>query len=430
MYRYFTSAITTFAVVIALLPAPTHALTMNEALKRMDDIIAEMNALRTEFASLVVSVGPTTGTPTTVNVGSVLGAATSCTDVLVGSLEAGDTSDAIAKVQRLLASDPAIYEYGVDSGFYGPKTTEAIRNLQSRFGLDPVGVIGPATEALLKAIMCVYPSENYPANVLDKKPTVADIQPTTSAVTPTPLPAPSVSNNPIKSIDAEFDRGEAEVSIVYYEKNTQHMLVSGDDEEEIAESIARRTGDKIADILAVLELEDVDDEDKQDAKDAIEEAEDAINDAEDEVEEAEEDGDDVDWAEDTLKDAEDSLEEAEDAYDEGDYDDAKDYAEEAEDLANDAIDRIDEVEGGDEDEAKEAIEDAEKAIEDAADEIDEADADDEEVDWAKDTLEEAEELLEEAEEAFDDEDYDEAIELAEEAEELAEEAIDRIGKDE
>lgn len=342
MLRLSTSVFAIAALIVTLLPQPTHAFNMNEALVRMDEIIAEMRALRAEFATLASTVN--TGSQTSGG-GAVLGASTACAEVLTGSLNAGDTSDAIAKVQRLLATDPAIYPYGVDSGFYGPKTTEAIRNLQTRFGLDPVGAIGPATEALLRAIMCVYPNENYPANALSKKPTVDDVRPTTggAVTTPTPTTAPK-PQNPVKSVEVEVDRGEAEVVIKYHDKNTERFIVSGETKQQIAKSIARRTGDKVDDLLAVMELDEEDDGDKEDAKDAIDDAKKAIDDAEEEIEEAEDDGDDTDWAEDTLKEAEDLLEKAEEAYDDKDYDDAIDYAEEAEEMADTAVDRIDEEE--------------------------------------------------------------------------------------
>ena len=318
-----------------------HANEIEDALKRLDAMISEMQKLRADLVSLSGGSAPT---PT------VLGAQTS--KVLTKDLSYGATNDDIARIQRLLATDPAIYEYGQATGFFGPKTQEAIRNLQRRFGLDPVGVIGPATTAIFEAYFRTYPDEKYPAGVLSVKPQVLGVSTSNPSTPTTPTTPTTVSNNPARSIEVEFDRGEADVEIDYVSEKDVSFIVTADTEDEAVEGIIRRTDLTKAQINAVISFEGKSssksskDYDEDDAEEMIDDADDAIDDAEDEIDEADEDGEDVDWAEDTLDEAKDLLDEAEEAFDDEDYDEAYELAEEAEELAEEAEDRIGEEKKG------------------------------------------------------------------------------------
>ena len=322
-------------IAFALVAQPAQAQSMTEVLARMDAIIAEMQALRAEFAALSVAANASTPAP------SVLGVVT--TKTLTYDLSYGVTNEDIARIQRLLATDPLIYPYGVDSGYFGPKTQEAIRQFQIRMGLDPVGVIGPATTALLEVFLNAYPDENYPNGVLANKPQVLGAQTSTPAPTVTTY-TPTATIGAARSIDVEIDRGEAEVKIVYTNGNKRTLYVNDEDEDDIIDNIVSRTPLSESDVRAVIEFDGGSkkrgDADEGDAEDALDDADDAIDDADNEIEDADDDGEDVDWAEDTLDDAKDLLEEAEDAFDDEDYDEAVELAEEAEDLAEKAEDRI------------------------------------------------------------------------------------------
>lgn len=327
-----------------------HAQTtdVTSALVRMDAIIAEMQKLRAEFASLASAVA-TQPAP----VPQVQGA----TQSRIGFtqlLEFGETNDDIAWIQRLLATDPEIYPYGVDSGFFGPKTQEAIRNLQSRFGLDPVGVVGPATRTILEAFLAKYPEGNFPANVLAQIPQVTTSAPLNVVPTPTPVtvadvstPVPTGSGSDLVSVEAEVDRGEAEVKVEYRSKRSERFIVNGESSSEIARAVAKRTGEDYDAVVVVLEIDGADDDneyDDNDAEDAIDDADEAIDDADDEIDEADDDGEEVGRSRQLLDEAEDLLKDAEDAYDDEDWDEAVELAEEAEDLAKDAEDVIGEKE--------------------------------------------------------------------------------------
>ncbi len=72
-----------------------------------------------------------------------------------GTLEKGDTGDAVKKLQQRL-KELGYYTYGIDSS-YGYRTVEAVKAFQKRNGLTQDGVAGPATQTKL------YSSSAVPA---------------------------------------------------------------------------------------------------------------------------------------------------------------------------------------------------------------------------------------------------------------------------
>lgn len=330
-----------------LVPAAQANTDIAALVARMEAIIAQMQELQAEFAELSseVAATPSTAAPS----GAVLGAAT---NLLQQEAVYGETNDTITKIQILLATDPLIYPAGTVSGFFGPKTEAAIKNLQSRFGMDPVGVVGPATSALLMEYFSAYPDGEYPAGVLSSRPSVV-------ATAPTPAPAvagantterPTVANNRLSALDIRERDDEYYITVRFTDGSSKLVIASDNDEDTLVNTILKRTDLTRNEVLAVLDTDDIDtsssrsssssDADEDEAEDAIDEADDAIKDAEDEIDEADDDGEETEYSEDLLEQAEELLEEAEEAFDDGDYDDALELAKEAEEKAGDAEDAI------------------------------------------------------------------------------------------
>lgn len=420
------------ALCVVALPAQAQTTNISAIVERMEAIIAEMQALQSEFQSLSgqLSADVPSSSEGSQPSGAVLGAAT---NVLQEEAVYGNTNATIEKIQTLLATDPLIYPDGITSGFFGPKTREAIRNLQSRFGMDPVGVVGPSTSELIMEYFVAYPGGQYPDDVLQSRPTarVAGAQTSTGTDdTPATTPTPSNTATPIDEIYLHRDSGETVIRVVFKDGDATGLAITSTDEDDIVEAIADKTGVSEAQVRVALDMSELkpargDDYDEDDADEMIEDAEAAIDDAEEAIEDAEDDGKDVDEAEELLDEAKEELEDAEDAFDDEDYDEAYEHAEEAEELAEEAEDEAEDSEY-DEDEVEEMIEDAEDAIDDAEEAIEEAEDNGDDVDEAEELLEEAEDALDDAEEAFDDGDYEDAYEYAEEAIELAEEAEDEL----
>lgn len=329
------------AASVLLVSAPTaSAMSTTEALVRMDAIIAEMQKLRAEFAKLASA--PQQPQPT----GSVAGVATKA--VLTDDLSYGATNASIERIQKLLATDVEIYADGTISGFFGPKTQDAIRRFQARFGLDPVGVVGPSTKAVLEAFMAKYPDQKYPAGVLNGPvPQIAGASTGSPAPTPVPAnPAPVVGTNPFSTIRAVGDGEDYDITVVYADGSPQKTFVAAvRSEDDVVPVVAKRLGVAASLVKAVISIRTSEgssrsDDEEEEAEELIDEVKDALGELKDDIEAAEEDGDDVDDAADLYDEARDAYREARDYFDEEEYEDAIDAAKEALDLIEEAEDEL------------------------------------------------------------------------------------------
>ena len=71
-------------------------------------------------------------------------------------LRMGDTGDDVIILQTYLAKDPELYPAGIVNGRFGPMTTAAVKRFQARYGLPPVGRVGPLTLKKLNELMGSY----------------------------------------------------------------------------------------------------------------------------------------------------------------------------------------------------------------------------------------------------------------------------------
>lgn len=336
MKRRLLTSVFSFSMTILVAPLFASAQTtdFSSALTRMDAIIAEMTALRAEFASLASQVDVTTPTPTVLGV--------TADSVLGDDLRYGSTNADIARVQRLLATDAEIYPYGVDSGYFGPKTQEAVRRFQSRFNLDTVGVIGPATKALLETFIVAYPDGQYPNSVLTKTiPTVSRAQ-KSEVVTATPGQSASIKS--LKSITVEVDDGEYIVrSYKSSGERNRDLILYPDDFDELVKMIAQKLSVDASEVRLFLD-EDTIDEEKNDpySKDTAEalvsEADDTIDMLHDAIRAADDDSDQVAKADDHYDKARDEYKKAKTNLSEDDYRNAVKDAKDAIEFAEKGLD--------------------------------------------------------------------------------------------
>jgi len=68
------------------------------------------------------------------------------------TLTVGMSGDDVTELQKLLASDSAIYPEALVTGYYGPLTVSAVKRFQGRFGIDQVGVVGPVTRVTVNQL--------------------------------------------------------------------------------------------------------------------------------------------------------------------------------------------------------------------------------------------------------------------------------------
>lgn len=113
-------------------------------------------------------------------------------------LNPGARSDEVMDLQKLLAQDPTIYPEGTISGFYGPKTTAAVKKFQAKYGLPMVGRVGPATMQKINEVLG--------GSAMESAPMVP--QTSYTPVTPTPVSSSDTAKqiaDQIKAIQAQID---------------------------------------------------------------------------------------------------------------------------------------------------------------------------------------------------------------------------------
>ncbi len=68
------------------------------------------------------------------------------------SLRRGSSGDKVTSLQTALATDISIYPEGLITGSFGPLTEQAVKRFQIKYGIDPVGQVGPITKAKINEI--------------------------------------------------------------------------------------------------------------------------------------------------------------------------------------------------------------------------------------------------------------------------------------
>jgi phosphotransferase system HPr-like phosphotransfer protein len=218
-----------------------------------------------------------------------------------------------------------------------------------------VGVVGPATRALLELFMNAYPDGDYPADVLKKKPAAILGASTSVPATPTApsVPTVPVGGSAIDVISAKYDGSQAKVTIEYMDNTGNSFVVTGNTKIAIVDGVASKLGKTRADILSLIEFtgstssrDDDEDEDEDDEDYNID-----LEIDDDEVQLSfEYDGDDYEVESDGT-DEDDLLDEV-----------ADEIGEDLEDIDDDLLDAIEEA-------LDEALEDEEDEDDEDSDEI-------------------------------------------------------------
>lgn len=83
----------------------------------------------------------------------------------VRSLARGMSGYDVRDLQELLAQDPSIFSADFITGFFGPKTEEALRKFQKKFGIDAIGIFGPKTQA---KILSLFIGRELPPGIIKR----------------------------------------------------------------------------------------------------------------------------------------------------------------------------------------------------------------------------------------------------------------------
>lgn len=106
----------------------------------VEELQAQINALLQQIAQLQAQLAAQGGTT-----------ATGC---FTKTLQKGMTDPEVTTLQQVLKSDPSIYPEGLVTGYFGSLTEAAVKKFQAKYGIDQVGIVGPATRAKLNALYC------------------------------------------------------------------------------------------------------------------------------------------------------------------------------------------------------------------------------------------------------------------------------------
>ena len=80
---------------------------------------------------------------------------------LTRSLRLNTQGEDVKALQKFLAKDSEIYPEGLATGYFGLKTQTAVKKWQKKYGIDPIGNVGPKTIAKIKEIYSLeLPKEN------------------------------------------------------------------------------------------------------------------------------------------------------------------------------------------------------------------------------------------------------------------------------
>jgi len=90
----------------------------------------------------------TTGQTTTKTISTPSGV----TITITKSLKVGSQNSEVKALQQALSQDKTIYPEGLATGYYGPATRNAIIRFQKKYGIEPVGYVGPQTRKKLNEI--------------------------------------------------------------------------------------------------------------------------------------------------------------------------------------------------------------------------------------------------------------------------------------
>ncbi len=148
------------------------------------------------------------------------------------SLSLGTRGDDVRSLQEFLSRDKEIYPEGLATGYYGPKTVEAVKRWQQKYGVEAIGIVGPKTIAKIKEIgLTTTPPINTPTTsetsaqpIILNDTTPPTVTLTLRAVAPTKI---YILTNPSEEVTAVYEYGlninygsTQEVSNQYFSSST------------------------------------------------------------------------------------------------------------------------------------------------------------------------------------------------------------------
>ena len=140
---------------------------------------ATLAALESQVAALIKQVAALTAQLAHVRTEQKVAA--HATLAIVNQLHRGSRGKSVRVLQRLLASNPAIYPRGLVTGYYGRLTEDAVKKFQQDNGIESVGDVGPQTRSVLNAYLS-HATSTIPARFLQEFETEGTATSTNTAI--------------------------------------------------------------------------------------------------------------------------------------------------------------------------------------------------------------------------------------------------------
>lgn len=161
-------------IVSLVLPLGAHAVTVSELQAQIQSLLQMVSGLQSQLTTQYQTEGVSSVLDTVLPIVQQTApdlltfACPRITSSLgIGSRD-GATYGAVSQLQQYLVQ-AGVYPEGQITGYYGPLTARAVARLQAQYGLDPVGVFGPQTRALV-ARMCGAPDTSPVACTMEYNP--------------------------------------------------------------------------------------------------------------------------------------------------------------------------------------------------------------------------------------------------------------------
>lgn len=107
------------------------------------------------------------------------------------ALFVGVKGDDVRSLQTYLAQDKTIYPEGLVTGYFGKLTEAAVKKFQTKYSIDPVGIVGPKTRAKLTALRQTAQAPVPPPTPAPSAPPSPEATQGTAEPAPIPVPAPA-----------------------------------------------------------------------------------------------------------------------------------------------------------------------------------------------------------------------------------------------
>ena len=95
---------------------------------------------------------------------------------ITSSLDQGSEGPEVVQLQAYLASNSTLYPEGRITGYFGPATERAVKRFQTKYGLPPVGRVGPLTLAKLNEVFGSGTATSALARTLSRGATGDDVR--------------------------------------------------------------------------------------------------------------------------------------------------------------------------------------------------------------------------------------------------------------